>query len=292
VLPDLASYEAAEEGPPWRWFLDDEGDLRRLYGAVDADGALSPGWVALDPSLRILGWAPLDHGPRMLANFAALGPPDLHAGVPLNAPVLIVPRVFEQDFCRRLIAYYEQVGGAPSGVMRERDGRTIGVLDDFKRRRDAPIADEALTDEIRARLKYRLVPEMEKAFGWRATRIERYIVARYAADEGGYFRPHTDNNTPGTAHRKFACSINLNAEEFEGGDLRFPEFGTRTYRPPTGGAVVFSCALLHEATPVTRGVRFAYLPFFYDDDGARLREANAHTFEDPAERTYTASERV
>ena len=69
-------------------------------------------------------------------------------------------------------------------------------------------------------------------------------------------------------------TINLNADEYEGGDLRFPEFGTRTYRAPTGGAVLFSCALLHEATPVTEGRRYAFLPFLYDEDAAALREAN------------------
>jgi predicted 2-oxoglutarate/Fe(II)-dependent dioxygenase YbiX len=85
----------------------------------------------------------------------------------------------------------------------------------------------------------------------------------YGAEEGGYFRPHRDNLTSGAAHRQFTCSINLNAEAFEGGDLRFPEYGMRTYRPPTGGAVVFSCSLIHEATsliheatPVTRGARY------------------------------------
>jgi predicted 2-oxoglutarate/Fe(II)-dependent dioxygenase YbiX len=104
--------------------------------------------------------------------------------------------------------------------------------------------------------------------------MERYIVARYAADEGGYFRPHRDNTTKGTAHRKFAVTINLNAEEYEGGDLCFPEFGPQTYRAPTGGAVVFSCSLLHEARAVTRGRRYAFLPFLYDDDGARTRERN------------------
>jgi predicted 2-oxoglutarate/Fe(II)-dependent dioxygenase YbiX len=69
-------------------------------------------------------------------------------------------------------------------------------------------------------------------------------------------------------------TINLNAGGYDGGDLRFPEFGGRTYRAPTGGAVVFSCSLLHEATPVTRGTRYAFLPFLYDDEAARLREAN------------------
>ena len=61
------------------------------------------------------------------------------------------------------------------------------------------------------------------------------------------------------------------SEGFTGGDLRFPEFGPRCYRPPTGGAVVFCCSLLHEVTPVTAGVRYAFLPFLYDEAGERLR---------------------
>jgi hypothetical protein len=40
-----------------------------------------------------------------------------------------------------------------------------------------------------------------------------------------------------------------------------------------GGAVVFSCALLHEATRVTAGRRYAFLPFFYDDAGAEVLQA-------------------
>jgi predicted 2-oxoglutarate/Fe(II)-dependent dioxygenase YbiX len=126
------------------------------------------------------------------------------------------------------------------------------------------------------------LPEIQKAFGFAVTRVERWTVACYAANEGGHFAAHRDNGTPGTAHRKFACSINLNGD-FEGGDLRFPEFGWRRYRPPVGGAVVFGCALLHEVTPVTRGVRYAYLPFFYDDEGAKIRAANLHTIVQPNE---------
>ena len=108
------------------------------------------------------------------------------------------------------------------------------------------------------------------------TRIERYIVACYDATEGGYFKAHRDDTTAATKHRKFAVSINLNAEEFEGGNLIFPEFGPQSYRPPTGGAVVFSCSLLHEATPVTQGTRYAFLPFLYDEAGAEVKARNQH----------------
>ena len=116
----------------------------------------------------------------------------------------------------------------------------------------SPDQDE-LRDGVRARLVRRVLPEIAKAFQFRATRIERYIIACYDAGEGGHFRPHRDNTTKGTAHRRFAVTVNLNAEDYEGGDLRFPEYDMRTYRAPTGGAVVFSCSIMHEATAVTRG---------------------------------------
>jgi predicted 2-oxoglutarate/Fe(II)-dependent dioxygenase YbiX len=123
------------------------------------------------------------------------------------------------------------------------------------------------------RVQARLVPEVAKAFQFKATRMERYLVGCYDAAEGGHFRPHRDNTTAGTAHRRFAVTINLNAEDYEGGDLSFPEFGPRRYRAPTGGAVVFSCSLLHMVDPIVAGRRFAFLPFLYDEVAAREREA-------------------
>ena len=37
---------------------------------------------------------------------------------------------------------------------------------------------------------------------------------------------------------------------------------------------MFACGLLHEATPVTKGERFVFVPFLYDAEGARLRRKN------------------
>lgn len=160
-------------------------------------------------------------------------------------------------------------------------GQTVMVVNHaHKRRSDCNIDDERLRGALQARVLRRLVPQVERAFQFRATRMERYIISCYDADTGGHFRPHKDNTTLGTAHRRFAVSINLNAGDFDGGDLRFPEFGQRTYRPPTGGAIVFSCSLLHEATPVTRGKRYAVLPFLYDDAAAAVRLENAKHLKD------------
>jgi predicted 2-oxoglutarate/Fe(II)-dependent dioxygenase YbiX len=253
-------------------FTDTEA--ARACGLIEND---TPGrWILLDPSLRAIAFWPLTDGAAALGALAQTPEPDKHAGVPVHAPVLIAPRVFEPDFCKLLIDYYGARGGEPSGVTQARaDGTTFVRLDDsFKRRTDCLVEDAKLREAIMQRIYWRLAPEIQKAFAWRPTRMERYLVARYDAETGGFFKPHRDNTTPGTAHRRFAVTINLNAGEYEGGDLRFPEFGSRTYRAPTGGAVVFSCSLLHEATPVTTGQRYAFLPFLYDEAAAKVREAN------------------
>ena len=261
-------------------FTDNEAAA--ACGLIDAQGDAKGRWLLFDPSLRLVGAWPLTQAAAAISALAATPAPDQHAGVAISAPALIVPRVFEPEFCRVLIAYYRERGGAPSGitVKNEAGMAEVKLNDSFKRRTDCNIEDAKLREAAMHRMFWRLNPEIEKAFMWKPTRLERYIVARYDATEGGFFRPHRDNTTPATAHRRFAVTINLNAEDYEGGDLRFPEFGSRTYRAPTGGAVVFSCSLLHEATPVTRGERYAFLPFLYDEAAAKVRAANNHLLDD------------
>lgn len=294
VLTDPSAIAEAQDDPPGvRWFLDAEGAIFRQYGMLDAAGAETPSWLLLDPMLRVLVNAPIgsEHAEQLLSALPFLVPVDDHASVRLNAPVLIVPRVFEPAFCKRLISLYEADGGEPSGFMRDVDGRTQLLQDaGHKRRSDVLIEDEAVREAARARLLRRLTPEIFKAFQFTPTRIERYIVSRYDSAELGFFKAHRDNTTKGTAHRRFAVTLNLNTEDYDGGELRFPEFGTTSYRAPTGGAVVFSCSLLHEATPVTRGVRYAFLPFLYDEAGAAVREANIGYLADdvPGPRTLMA----
>jgi predicted 2-oxoglutarate/Fe(II)-dependent dioxygenase YbiX len=222
--------------------------------------------------LRVVAPFPVDQGEAAMAALRTLiAQTDPAADF---APVLVVPRVLEPALCKRLIDLYEAQGGEESGFMRQVDGKTVRLTDpEHKRRRDASIDDPALQKQLMVRVHDRLAPMIARAFQFQATRMERYIVGCYSAG-AGHFRPHRDNTTAGTAHRRFAVTINLNAGDYEGGDLRFPEFGQRTYRAPTGGAVVFSCSLLHEATPVTKGTRYAFLPFLYDDAAAKVREEN------------------
>jgi peroxiredoxin len=272
VARDPETIATAKDLRGLRWFLDADGQVSRLYGALGEDGAERFFWLALDPTLRVLFEAPIEAAETAFAALAALPAPAEHAGVAAGAPVLVAPRIFEPDLCRRLIALHAAETSTFTGVMRDRGEVTVAEMDELKVRRDVLVADADLREAIRARLERRLFPLMARAFSFEPTRIERYLVSCYDAGDGGVFHAHRDNLTFQTAHRKFACSLNLNAD-FDGGDLRFPEFGPASLRPPVGGAVVFACGLLHEATRVTRGRRYAFLPFLYDEAGAAVREA-------------------
>jgi predicted 2-oxoglutarate/Fe(II)-dependent dioxygenase YbiX/peroxiredoxin len=264
----------ANSEPGLRFFWDFDCAVTRLYGVADGE-YLRPTIFLLDPSFRIAMAEPVENTAAVLDRLEQ----ELRDTPALEdspfAPVLILPRILEPELCAELIDYYHQGLPSQSGFAHDVDGRTYERIDTrLKRRKDVIIESEDLIEAVRTRLETRLFPMLKRALGWQAKYIERYLICRYAAEDQGFFFPHRDDVTAGTAHRKFAVSLNLNAEDYEGGGLRFPEFGRRSYSPPTGGAAVFCGSLLHEATPVTRGERFVVVPFLYDEEGARIRRAN------------------
>lgn len=189
-----------------------------------------------------------------------------------QAPVLLVPDVLPPALCRSLIELWESQGNEDSGFMTEVEGKTVGVYDyQNKIRRDHFLKPGPMEDAVKACLAARVLPEVQIAFNYIVTRREDFRIACYDAARGGYFRPHRDNTTAGTAHRRFALSLLLN-DDYEGGYLRFPEYAPHHYRPRAGGAAVFSCSLLHEATDVCAGRRFVLISFFYGEPEARMRE--------------------
>jgi predicted 2-oxoglutarate/Fe(II)-dependent dioxygenase YbiX/peroxiredoxin len=250
----------------------------RAPGEVGSKTRLIRQTFVLDPALRVIGIIGMgdDDAPRQVQRIFEL----LDAMPPVNtlaepAPVTIVPYVFEPDFCSRLIDYYHSHDVVDSGFMRDVGGKTVGIVDySHKRRMDCEMDDRELIAEAQDRIKRRLVPAIAQAYQFNVTRIERHVVACYDAAQGAHFRAHRDNTTLGTAHRRFAVTINLNSPEYDGGEIWFPEFGRQRYKPPTGAAIVFSCSLLHEVPKVTRGKRYAFLPFLYDDAAAAIRERN------------------
>lgn len=269
-----------------RVFHDPKCEIACKYNAAqkleNGDISFSGAWYLIDPTLRVYAAGALSETEKLynILKQVPEAPQHVMPDIEPWAPVLVVPRVLSLDLCSRLIDLYKTGNPRPSGFMVEKEGKTTGIQNaKFKRRNDIQIEDPAICRQINNALYDRLVPEVHKAFQFKATRIERYIVACYTAEESGFFAPHRDNTTAGTAHRRFAVTINLNADDFEGGELRFPEFGPRSYKAPTGGAVVFSCSLLHEALPVTSGIRYATLPFLFDEAAAEIRANNMATLD-------------
>jgi len=188
----------------------------------------------------------------------------------IHPPVLIVPDVLSQEDCRRLMTIFAMQGqtfvepghGAPQGL-----GDYKMRIPEYGRkdRIDHWIMQPETNAFIDDRLRRRLFPEILKSFQYRISRREGYRIGCYEGERGGESHGHRDNTQPRVAHRRFACSINLNTRDFEGGGLLFPEFGARQYRPESGAAIVFSCSLLHEALHVTAGRRYVLLAFLYGE---------------------------
>lgn len=276
---DEAQGRVADSMPGIRFMWDFDRTVSRLLGALpkqkagDEDEPFRRLWIVVDPTLHVLATIPFaEDGGDAAALFDLLDRqphPSRFAGFEIPAPVLVLPNVFGPDLCRHLVGLYDRQGGGESGVMRG----NVGVYDRaFKSRKDVNIEDETLKRHLQGLIARRVLPEIEKLFFMKITRMERYMVGCYAAEDGGHFRPHRDNVSEITAHRRFAISINLN-DDFDGGAVSFPEYNPRGIKALPGWCVVFPCAALHAVSKVTRGRRYAFLPFVYDEAGAAIRQA-------------------
>lgn len=179
------------------------------------------------------------------------------------APLLIVNDLLDADLAAQLVCHADAQGWFRSPMVRPDDeGRAVLVADvEAKARHDHRLVDARLTSLVQKAMMERLLPVVARSFALAPRSHEAFKVVRYDAGDG-WFSPHRDNVTPDAAHRRLAVTINLN-HDYEGGCLRFPEFGEDEYRPHAGAAIVFSCALLHEVTPVTLGHRHALLSFLW-----------------------------
>jgi predicted 2-oxoglutarate/Fe(II)-dependent dioxygenase YbiX len=267
--------------PTLQFVWDIDATVNRAYGI--GSGRV---WIVLDPMLRVLEVIPFEGDgtdvQKLVNILETLPPPSRYVGFEIPAPVLILPNVFEPEFCRHLINCYEVHGGRESGFMQEVDGKAVEMHDaGWKRRKDFTIEDEALIELIKIRIGRRVSMMMQKTFQFRLSRMERFLVACYSAEDGGHFGPHRDDTVKATEHRRFAGSINLN-DDFDGGEVSFPEFGSRQFKATSGAALIFSSSLLHQVSRVTRGRRYVFLPFFHDEDAERVRQNNLQFLSPPA----------
>ncbi len=274
-LPDNLSLvvirpEATPHSMPWPVFTDVEGRVRAAYRLGTGNESVA---VVLNPNLRVLGCVLLEQSEGdadKIRSILASGLPAVEAlELTTQAPVLLVPHVLDVGLCEHLMKVWQEQGHSATGVEYSQGAQRKDVINpDFKRRQDHTVQDPELIKLLTATIGRRVIPEVQKAFSFQATRFEGFKIACYDAAEEGFFSAHRDNLSPATAHRRFALTLNLN-QGHEGGHLRFPEYGPHLYRPGTGGAVVFSGSLLHEVIPVTTGRRFTLLSFLFAEGDVR-----------------------
>ncbi|WP_431283639.1 2OG-Fe(II) oxygenase [Humitalea sp. 24SJ18S-53] len=229
---------------------------RRLFAAF---GLPEGGVITLTPRGK-LGFA----GTDLAAALASITP------TRAPAPVLLIPGVLDRALVADLIAHWEAGEKSRDRVASAAGGATAAA--NIKRRTDVMLDDRALYARVQQRIERRVLAEMWRAFRFRAARFEAPRIGCYDASDAGAFGAHRDNRTPYTAQRRFAMSLNLNTGAYQGGTLRFPEFGTDDYEPEAGGCAIFCCDLLHEAMPVTAGRRLAIFTFFTDQEGAAAEQ--------------------
>jgi predicted 2-oxoglutarate/Fe(II)-dependent dioxygenase YbiX len=256
----------AHIGLPFAYLQDAEG---RAAGAYKTAG--SPTAFLLDRNLRVRAAMPFTDATAVAAAASDVVRElawDADAGreIATQAPLLVVPEVLSPEQCAALIQVWQEEGHEATGVETSAGGQRSEQLSSaLKRRTDHIVTDQQRSRDIATMVGRRVMPELARAFAYRATRFEGFKIVCYEAAERGFFSPHRDNLSPSTAHRRFALTLNL-SDDYKGGQLRFPEFGPDLYRPPQGAALLFSCSLLHEVLDVTAGRRFVLLSFLFGDD--------------------------
>jgi peroxiredoxin/predicted 2-oxoglutarate/Fe(II)-dependent dioxygenase YbiX len=262
-LPVEANREAhAALRLPFKLLADATGDVFRTYGADDGRMV-----VILDGNHRIARLL-RDGAPEPPVE-AALSYLREHLApcrerMTSHAPILLLPRVLDDGDCARLIEqWHRPVNVWPSsdgfrseGHLREQGDFKVGHSGVYGQMMEYVVRDAAVQRFLDQCFNRRVAGEMRKAFQTGVSQRENYRIVRYDSQSGGVLHAHRDNSTKEIAHRRFTMTINLNAGDYEGGALRFREYGDHLYEVERGTAVIWSASLLHEVMPVTKGARF------------------------------------
>ena len=265
----LANAQAIRQelGTQYHFLADPEHRLLDAIGIVTPeDYTMPPTAYVLSPNLRVLSrrvnlsaediaTTILDDCGIALATYGdKYAQPKTITELP---PGVIVPNVLTPEFCNMCIEAYNN-GLKYEGTV---GGSQRLYQPHFKSRTDHIVTPPLLYD-LDEKLSRSLLPELQKLYGFEITHRENYKIGHYSAEKGGVFKPHRDNFEQALGYRRIAVTIQLN-DDYEGGGLRFPEYGEDIYRPPAGAAIAFSCATHHEALKITKGSRYIIVCFFH-----------------------------
>ena len=255
---------------PFPVFFDAQGKVKAAYRLGHT---IASTCFVLSPNLQVLTtlavheFAATVHQvlSTLASRSALIAPLEIHT----QAPVLLIPRVLTPELCHTLIHVWETCGHVDTGVEHSHDRQRQDRIDHAispVRTTSCPI--RSCCGSSPPPWAGGSSPKCTKPLRFRRRGLKDSKSSAMPPPTGGFFQAHRDNLSPSTAHRRFALTLNLN-EEYDGGHLRFPEYGPHLYRPTAGDAVVFACAHLHEVTRVTHGRRFTLLSFLFGDADVR-----------------------
>ncbi|MDJ0655077.1 MAG: hypothetical protein QNJ40_13025 [Xanthomonadales bacterium] len=232
--------------------IADDGTLRSQL----MDGDSGDLWIAFDEHLRVTR-----RGPSVPDAWTTRwNADDSQASIVQSvAPVLTLPRILDAEICDALI---EAHASAPDLDPASEPFNPFGPV--ARGRRETVLDDQALTRQINQVVGKRLLPEIAFAFAYGVQAFERIrITSHDSAEEGGY-SAHRINLIPDNRHRAFALIASLN-DDYEGGEIVFPEFGPQRFRVPAGGVLVYSGSLAQQMLPVTSGVRYDMVSYLFQE---------------------------
>lgn len=172
-------------------------------------------------------------------------------------PPLFIEEIFTQRTCDQIIEYFKSGSTKPRSYQ--------GLVDDNVRKCDFITLPDQFDHHFHQIVRERMQPYFERDIDPRLR--ARPMVYGYPVGVG--FVPHHDQVTKIESARGktngqpviggdytivLFCS---SPDEYDGGDLFFPEHGW-TYRPPAGSAVVYPTTVdyVHGVKPITRGIRY------------------------------------
>jgi hypothetical protein len=221
---------------PAVWLADIRGVVNQALRAgakYEFTGVVS---FLLDANQRVIAQRGLEPGHASWA-FSVMKSLQREAPLTLTnaAPILLLPRVLDLETCSKISALLPAEPGAVA---------------------PRAIADAELAAVVSVQLLRRVGPEVDKVFSFDDFVFESLALRREAgaaAEHPG--SPQRDNRDPETTGRSFSVILDLDAEAYQGGGLRFPEYGPHIYRPGTGAAVVHAGGLQRELLPLEGGQR-------------------------------------
>lgn len=251
---------------PFAILADMTGDIFKAYGVDPYPAAPAVTLFILDAGHRVaraLDRPTPEALPKLvLDELARLAAGRRTERLATHPPVLVLPRMLSLADCDFLAAVwgrkvpeYATDGFTNAGTNRETGDFKVVHDGIYGKVVEYIVQDVALQRFIDGRMRRRLAPQIKKVFQTTGLKREGYRIAGYEARAGGFLNPHRDNSVPANAQRRFTMTVNLNAGAYEGGELRFREYGEQLYAVERGTAIVWSASLLHEVLPVARGRR-------------------------------------